>query len=313
MLKIKNARWATPDEKNAFYQYVRSKNTNKDIATYDWLSINGAEFLRLHESYIEDKSKDKAEKILDSYEKSKQQYNEKLREFTQLKNNGGRCECKGNLVYIDGGSYQMIGCDNWREQGYNHTKIYSPRFPELSNYCDQIISGEILYEPSTNYLQDLRVFYKLPKYLKPSLLLEYLLINGVKPLVNIDAALSNARESSRTSKQRESIIKPVLHKLFDSVYHQKMIVVSFSDGSSRKIIPDFITIKNNSVYILEQKKSIDLISIEQIELYCKAVSIIMRNAKKDYELSYYFIVEQGESNLEERIINFKDLVNYEFN
>jgi hypothetical protein len=301
--KIKDVRWATKKEVDNFYQFLKKKNNEKDLFTSDWLSKNGNYFIELHQKFINDKTDSQIEKYKLSFQSLLLYYKNKLSDYENSLNN--KCICKGNIVRVVFDNYEFMGCDNFREKGWDHFRIYKPTKPisaDLFNY---------VYEPSSNYLVEMRKFYNLPKELKPSIILEYLLMKDITPLA--ETMLKIASNNKTMSNNRENLVRPILLKKLDKVKSQPLMIITLSDGTKIKKIPDFVCVKNSKVYIIEQKKDVHLINESQMELYCQAVSFLVNKSNKTLELDYRYIIENGITDEKNRIINFKDLENYEFN
>jgi hypothetical protein len=301
--KIKDVRWATEKETINFYKFLKKKTNEKDLFTYNWLSKNGNYFINLHQNFVDDKTIDKISNYKLSYNQQLIQYKTNLIEYQKSINK--KCICKGQLVKVVFDTYEFIGCDNYREPGWDHFRMYKPKEPiepDYSNYK---------YEPSSNYLVELRKFYNLPKDLKPSIMQEYLIMKDVTLLA--ETLLKIGVNNKDTSNKRENIVKPILTKKLDKVKAQPLMIITLSDGNQIKKIPDFVCIKGEKVYIIEQKKDVHLINQAQTELYCEAVSFLINKSNKHLKVDYRYIIENGITDEENKIINFKDLEYYEFN
>jgi hypothetical protein len=307
MDEIISARWATTKEVEDFYKWASQKNKSKNDFTSKWLADNGEMFIKLHKSYPDDYYNQKKQYYADLSVDRYESYKHQIREYNYKKENLGRCACFGNERIVTGHSYEFIGCDNWQSSGYTHTKINKPTWHEnreedLHHWCT--------FNPSPSYITQLRLFYGLPKELKPSILAEYLLMkneelyhDGVKQGQNVGVS------SATDSKMRERLVKSILDAKFEKVFHQKMIKAELKYTGKKTFIPDFICVKNDSLYLIEQKKRADLIDEQQINNYLQCLKLL---ASREYDLKYFVIVEFGETDLYNNIVNFKDLSTYEF-
>lgn len=304
MDQLISARWATDKEKADFYKWLSSKNVSKNEFTNNWMANNGELLIQLHNRFADDMFVHKKEQHKQNQEEYKRKHEQKLLEYENRKANLQKCVCFGNEVVREFSDYELIGCDNWMASGFDHTKIYKPKFiPSTPN------EDWFIFEASTSYISQLRDFYSLPKELKISILIEYLLMNNVQ-LLNEDAKKGQlvAPESSRDSKKREQIVKSQLESKCDKVIYQKMIKATFEKSGNKTLIPDFILVKGDNLYLVEQKKREDLINIDQINNYLQCLKYL---SKRDYNISYFVIVEFGDTDLDRNIINFQDLNTYE--
>jgi hypothetical protein len=306
MDEIISARWATTKEVDDFYKWLNTKNKSKNDFTSKWLADNGEMFIRLHESYPDDYYNQKKQHYQELDVQRYENYKERLREYNYRKENLGRCACFGNERVVLNG-YEFIGCDNWQNSDYTHTKIYRPEWrerkeDELHSWCT--------FNPSPSYITQLRQFYGLPKDLKPSILVEYLMMNSIELYhKSVKEGQKVGVTSSSDSKTRERLVRSVLDSKFDKVLHQKMIKAEFKYAGKKNLIPDFICVKGDSLYLIEQKKRADLIDEQQINNYLQCLKLL---ASREYNLKYFVIVEFGETDLYNNIVNFKDLSTYEF-
>jgi hypothetical protein len=304
MDQLISARWATDKEVSDFWESVSKKNKSKNDFTNKWLSHNGEQFIKLHETFPGDMFEHKKEQHKIRKEEYKKSHEQKLLEYENRKANLQKCVCFGNEVVREFPDYELIGCDNWMASGFNHTKIYKPKWYEGNDSDDQFI-----FEASTQYISRLRDFYKLPKELKSSILIEFLLMNNIE-LLNADAKEAQlvGSTASKDSTNREKLVKSILEKKGDKLGYQNMIKATFKYDGYSTLRTDFILTKGANLYLIEQKKREDLIRENQINKYIQCLKYLAGK----YNIFYLVIVEFGDTNLEKNIINFKDLSTYEF-
>jgi hypothetical protein len=97
--------------------------------------------------------------------------------------------------------------------------------------------------------------------------------------------------------------------MFDKVGHQIHITCKYKNEKQKIKKPDFICVKENNIYIFEQKKSIDNCYEDQLNEYVDLVSFI--TPKKT--VRGYFIVElSNDTELPYNCFTLKTLQN-EFN
>jgi ssDNA-binding Zn-finger/Zn-ribbon topoisomerase 1 len=292
--KIENARWATKEEIDKFYNYLSNQKNFKNDITNNWLSTNGAKFIADHKSFYADYLSKINDKKDEYYLVRKAKYYTDLQNYERLKNNLGLCKCRGNLRYKKMDTYEFIGCENYKEQGYDHVKVYPPYEPSPPKY-------ETILELSSNYLFNLKQLYGYPKQLKESILYEYLIMNNIDTYVDLSAKYQMLPDIQRKSKKRENIIKPILDCLFDSVYFQMHIKIKYEGEKEKLIIPDFICKRGNKMYVIEQKKSIENIDNGQVNEYMNALKFIAESNKQSFIFETLFIIEQGEPDIDNKI------------
>lgn len=308
-MELIKARWGTLEEKADFFKWLKSKNTDKNQQTYDWLKLNGAIFIEDHRSFFINKNDDifyeNQSKIQDILKKHKDAVNN----FNYKINNLGRCVCgkSENIVKTTFGG-EFIGCTNWREQGYNHTKIFKPEREPNTDFLENQT-----YEPSSNYLHDLKKFYNYPSYLKQSILVDYLIMNNQELLADVEGKNNIINLSREKSRKREDFILDTLKYKFEKLHYQKLIIADFTDKKNCKLLPDYIGINNNSIYLIEQKKNISGINENQTDKYLSALKYLISQSGKELNLKLLYIIEEGQNDLLNNIINFQNINDYEFN
>ena len=300
------ARWASEKEVSDFYGYLNSQKKNKNDFTSKWLADHGGDFIDLHSRFFDEYYLHKKNIYLKRLEESIILYHERLSSYNHRKENLDLCPCGSKERIYSYNDYEFIGCPNYKDLNYNHTKIYPPWNPEKNN--DSIDEIEH-YKPGPQYLSVLKKFYNLPKELKSSILSEFLKMNNIPLLSDVDKIVRVASDASSLSKNRENLVRPILENCFDKVYYQKMIKAKYKYNSKTTFIPDFICVKDDAIYLIEQKKNIDNVNMDQINQYMELISFMINKSEKNYHLKYLIVLEFGETNLEKQIINFKDLQN----
>lgn len=293
-MNLHYARWATKKEIDAFHSYIKTKKQSKEEFTNKWLANNGSTFIQAHQSFYNDYLQEINNKAKDNYARRVSQYHKDLIEYESLKNGNGRCDCKGNLRLVKHSEYEFIGCENFRERGFEHFKKYKPSKPWE-------IEEEKEVEISTNYLTKLKTLNGFPKELKESILYEYLSINNIDTLVDLSNKYTMLPNIQKKSSRRESIIKPILDSVFEKVYFQKYILIKEHGKRERLLRPDFICIRQNICYVIEQKKNEENINDQQLNNYIAALSYMISQSDKRYSIKGLFIIEEGEYDLENNI------------
>jgi hypothetical protein len=304
MDQLISARWATDKEVSDFWESVSKKNKSKNDFTNKWLSNNGDQFIKLHEAFPGDMFEHKKRMYQEKKVQRLADFEQKIIQYNDRKENLQKCLCSADETIRIGSDYELIGCTKWMDLSQEHTKIYKPKWYEGNDSDEQFI-----FEASTQYISQLRDFYKLPKELKSSILIEFLLMNNIE-LLNADAKEAQlvGSTASKDSTNREKLVKSILEKKGDKLGYQNMIKATFKYDGYSTLRTDFILIKGGNLYLIEQKKREDLIREDQINKYIQCLKYLAGK----YNIFYLVIVEFGDTNLEKNIINFKDLSTYEF-
>jgi hypothetical protein len=304
-MELIRARFATDEETKSFYKFLNSKQNDKNDFTKKWLKTNGVKFIDLHQRFYDEFNQYNKDKAWEKHSLMWNKWNEDAKYFERRKREIGRCVRGRSEGLYQLGSKLMIGCTNFFEKGFEHTKIYEP--------INEPIYQDFDVELSTNYLNDLKTFYELPKELKQSILVDFLLINNIKLLANVEGKLSITTSVREKSSKREDLFKSFLEEKFIKLYHQKIIIAKFTDTTKTHFIPDFIGVTENSIYLIEQKKNAGLINQEQTQRYLLALGYIKKETKSDKVLKLLYLVEEGTNDLYNNILNFKNINDYEFN
>jgi ssDNA-binding Zn-finger/Zn-ribbon topoisomerase 1 len=290
---IEYARWATKEERTNFWANIRKKSATKEELTYQWLVVNGDRFIELHSTFQDDWFEFKHKEHRHRFIKAAREYESML---------GQRCVCKGDMRKVTMPTYEFIGCENYREQGFEHVRKYKPNYVPYSEN-----------EISTMYLYNLKQLHDLPKELKESILYEYLLMRNIETHADLSKKYQIAKDCSSRSNKREVINKNILSTIFDKLYHNKIILVKFSNNIEEFMRPDFIAIKGNKCILFEQKKNKNLIDETQVLRYLDAIKWMINNSLNKYSVEYFYIIEEGEPNFDKRILTLDTLLTYEFN
>lgn len=304
---FKLVRWATEQDKEIRKSRIE-KHKKKSNLTF--LQENKEAIIKIHQDYYYQKQDEylvKQKEIFNNYNNS---YKEKLFKFNALKLQvksslyNHTCVCGGNLIYNN--YFNFIGCDNYKEQGFEHYKLYEPY---NSNFTPDIELAN--FEISKQYLSE--VAKKIDKSIKASDLYEFLILNNVE-LHRNDITRESfyiAKESSELSKKREILIGSILNKKFNRVGHQVLITYQLEkENYIRFAVPDFLVKLDNKVLLFEQKKNEDLVRDTQLSLYKSLINKLI-----NLSLETYVIVEEGtiSTNQDYTILNLNTLETYEFN
>jgi len=203
----------------------------------------------------------------------------------------------------------MIGCRNFREQGFEHYKLYKPNEPV--NYYN-----EESFEISKNYLSDICKYFN--NKFKASELYEFLILNKIE-LYRSDINreyFTTGKVNGEISRKREEMVFVILKNKFERIGRQQKIVYKFNNEKFiRFAIPDYLIKKSeNKILIIEQKKSANNIDSGQTKLYHDLIKFILPS----FNIDIYYIVEQNEGidntyNNTLNILTIENLNDYEFN
>jgi len=285
MKELEWARWSTPQEIESLNNYFKAKQQSNGL---EWLSNNSKEVIERYYQWCIDYKESKINtefKKHNAYLSKIEKDNELFFKYYHSIKAGVnyQCLCKGNLKVVRSIFGEFIGCDNYLEK-VEHTKVYHNRFErEFKSY----------FEWPKQYLS---IFIKEcypDKNIKASNLYEFLKINDIELMTDIDEGLFyDLSKRNKNSKDRELLVKGVLEKIFTKVGHQVHITCKYKNERQKIKKPDFICVGNESIYIFEQKKSIDNCDETQLDEYVYLLSHILPNKI----VRGYFIVELGNEN-----------------
>jgi prophage maintenance system killer protein len=299
MKKIEWARWSTPKEIDQLKQWFTTNNSSEGLG---WLAKNKDKVVDDHNKFIKEYYSRKLKKAKERHKeylvKAFANNEEVERVFNKLKDGEKiQCICKGNLRLVPYNGSHFIGCDNFREK-VEHSKFYYKN--DLNDFS--LGNFDEYFEYPKHYLSSIIKEYNYPKYVKASNFYEFLKINGIQLATHIDEeTFYRVSLAAKKSRDREKIIKPILEKIFDKVWHQLHITVKYEGENQRIKIPDFICKRNDMLYIFEQKKSVENCMDDQLDEYVDLVKYITKNDS----INGYFIVEEETDNE-----FFKEITNY---
>jgi hypothetical protein len=297
MVEVEFARWATDEEVKKLKTFFREKRLDKDEFTTKWLSTNGDLFLELHDRFDIDFFDSRYKERAHDLRTLNLRYIDENLKFIKIKSGEKvQCECGGILKIVYYQDTEFVGCSNFRDNSISHTKVNQrilKEIPSLYEWKQQFIEQKEFYKecifPST-YINEIKTTNNLPKELKMSILIEFLLMHS-RELYNPKALdhVSKITQTGSTSKKRENIILPILQSLFKKAEGQKAIYYRLK-GEKRNSIkfPDFVATDGKTIFLFEQKKSEFDANIDQITLYEKVIAFIA----KGYPIKRYFIFEE---------------------
>lgn len=293
-MNIKFARFASEEETKKIRSLYRTKDDDKKQFTNEWLASNKEYFLECYDNFPNDYRQHKLKK-------AQQEYEDKIMIYEEAKYM--KCVCGYDNQVITGPDWEFIGCKNYRDNSYYHTKIYKPHLPSNNN---------MNMEMSSIFMDHLKMLYQLPNALKVSILYDFVKMNN-RELYAIDNRMIAKLKTD--SERREEMVKEILMNKFNQLAAQKYIYYLLENTSKPKYcIPDFICRNNNSIYIIEQKKGAGNINLQQTELYKDCVEYICKVHKITLPIKIAYIVEFEDEyiNKDLTIIPFSKLLEYQF-
>jgi hypothetical protein len=293
-----------------------------------YLQRNQADILfkyREYPKYIIDKYQKKYDAYLlqrHTYrEESLLRYQEKRRKLNDLqRGHKVECICGGNLRIIKGEYGHFVGCSNYQNKEVKHDNAaltYLPdefNEPEIPNFKDWL-KGKTPY--TKQYLSDFRKWAGMPKWIKASVLFEWL--KGLNQEIYNEELSREFYQTSRANfavaKIQEGICKEFLSKRFDKVFEQQLLMIKFEGFDYYQYkLPDFICINEKSIWVIELKKSTVNVNNEQLQEYCDALQIIADKKKQEKAvkgLTVFYDIESGKAPVNS--IYIQNLSNHEFN
>jgi hypothetical protein len=279
-INLEFARWFTNEDHEklkSIIQYNNEKNNQENQLS--WLQYHSDEVFKMHSDYYEKQytkqKKEHIEKIINAEIKNKK--------IDRIKNGGIEyCICGSELRYIQ--SHDFVGCKDFSNKTIKHTYLNYSNWHIEKNFDGPTISKNYLSE----ICKQINEKYKIK--IQASNLFEFLDLNQISILtygitrdkfkIGVDA--------HSLSKKRELIIKSILEQNNIRFGYQKKIMYKIKDQVQTHAIPDFIVIKNNDIYIIEQKKHAENISEYQVELYKDLINFMHPNKN----VQIVFVIEQ---------------------
>lgn len=274
---IIDARWETPEEKQkrtAFYA-----NWNRKEESIKWCTENAQQLIKWHEEFAIEYPKKLYDKEVDARENNIIRVNENNKIFEEIKNGIIHyCRCGGKMRYIQ--SYDFCGCENYKNKIIRHDnyniKTYNPDTP-------------ITITIGKSYLTEFKRRYKISAM--ASIVYKTLKAHGVKLLnEDLDESFYNSgRNASFESRSEESMILNILEKKFEKCIYQQGIKI-YCGRKWHLVIPDYICINDNFIYVFDAKKSLQNRDEERLLTYHKAVEIIAKKSDIHKGIESAFII-----------------------
>lgn len=276
------ARWFMNEDHEKLKSIIQyNKQQNNSENQLSWLQSHSDEVLKIHNDYYQSE-----------YDRQYKNHFEKLRwsetnnqKIDKIKNGGIEyCSCGFEMVYIGGYDGGFAGCKNYRDEKNEHLKLYYRKW-----YIDNPFEEPTI---SKNYLSDIckQINQKYKIKIQASNLFEFLDLHQIpfwtdgitreKFKIGVDA--------HALSKKRELMIKSILEQNNIRFGYQKKIMYKIKDQAQTHAIPDFIAVKDDDIYIIEQKKHAVNISEYQVELYKDLITFMHPNKK----VQIVFVIEQ---------------------
>ena len=300
-MKIIDARWETPEEKQNRLNYFKEKNSQKDQASLIYCTNNLNKIISDYEIFKNNYMDAKLKEQEDYFNKQVDYKNARIKEAKHIEEviqnvQAGQsylCQCGGKLRYIE--NYNFVGCINYKDNSKKHTSINYPNW----EYINNLNPKKYDIEYSTMHLSLFRDQFDIPPFVKVSILHNFLKANNVKILGDLDIDFYKARNSSLNSSNEEKIILQILKNKFKQVYHQQGIKYKTNLDFYHKVkIPDYIAINDDSIYLFEAKKTIGNIDTAQLYLYELLLKHMLGNKNIDKIVKCYFIIFDPEFNQE---------------
>lgn len=200
------------------------------------------------------------------------------------------CNCGSSLHYLV--KFGFVGCTNFKNENFKHDSYnFNDEIPEIKSFTDFKKEFEF---PST-YLNHFKNHYNIP-FVMSSILFEYLFeIYGQKPHANITHNVYNTGvKNALRSRNEEFLLAGLAKKKFDKVIEQPHFSMYLEGKYSVRIV-DLLCTRNNTVYVLEQKKDESLCDFLKLELYRKIVETYLREKNDLRKVESYFVVYSNQA------------------
>ena len=279
-IEFEFARWFTNEDHEKLNSIIQhNKEQNKSETQLSWLQTHSDEVLKMHNDYYQNQytkqKKNHFEKIKDEETKNKK--------IDKLKNGGIEyCICGSELRYIQ--SHDFVGCKDFSNKRKKHTYLNYSTWHTENPFEEPTISK--------NYLSDIckEINEKHKIKIQASNLFEFLDLHQI-PIWTDGITREKFKigvDAHALSKKRELMIKSILEQNNIRFGYQKKIMYKIKDGVKTHAIPDFIAVKDDNIYIIEQKKHAVNISEYQVQLYKDLINFMHPNKN----VQIVFVIEQ---------------------
>jgi hypothetical protein len=201
-------------------------------------------------------------------------------------------KCNASLIRVNGPRGPFWPCPNFRSES-GHSKYDSHNttpeyFKSRLNNCKVRIK--------LSWLTDIKNSMGLPKSIKSSHILKYLLLSGYEDLrikygsQSTYNTIGGFQKGKRQSSEEEKHLLKLLCEYFPTVKYQLGIRYKFEDSEVKFCFIDLIASDKQNVNIIEVKRDPFLIRIEQLELYKTLIKHVMNLSLDNRNINAVFVV-----------------------
>lgn len=325
-MKVLDAHFGSNLDRKTFLKWLNKPNETQPNAI-KFLENNKDSIIEKYKNYpkiVMHDHKIKFDEYINHYES---RYNERLSQYIKNKEkldsiqlgNKVSCLCGGNLSIKNGMYGHFIACSNYLDESVIHdhkklTYLSEPSKGYIETFT-QWLGGRTIF--SKQYISHFRTLAGLPKWIKASVLFEWLIGNN-QEIYNEELSreyYQTSRANFAVSKIQENVCKSILGNLFQKVHDQQLLKVKFEGFDFYQYkVPDFICQNDSCIYVIELKKNIYNINSEQLQEYKDALTIIANKSKINKTVkSLTVLYDKEDGKLPENTIHIQNLPSYEFN
>jgi hypothetical protein len=288
-MKIEKVKLMNTEEVSNFKKKIYGAGSEKKQLSADYCVKNIDQLIQWHNEYFDIHIKSEYEKYIQKTESYNESLHEKNQIFIDVKNgsNNHKCICGSSLRYVK--NFDFVGCSNYNNSGQRHTTINFKEQREINDY----FTFKSEYEFPKTYLNLFKKHYKID-FVMSSVLYEFLFnIYKINPYTEFDYNVYNTGIHNQIkSKSEELIVKSICKSRYDNVLEQ----VHFSmllDGKFSVRIVDLICAKDDTIYVIEQKKHSGLVDVLKLELYKDIVTAYLISKNDNRKVKAFTVVYEG--------------------
>jgi ssDNA-binding Zn-finger/Zn-ribbon topoisomerase 1 len=325
-MKVLDAHFASNLDRKTFLKWLnKPKETQPNAINY--LQNNKQTVIDKYKEYPKKVMYDHRIKYDESINNLNFRYNERLKEYERnlkrlqsiQEGKEVHCLCGGKLSIKKSEYGHFVGCSNYLDKSVIHdnnclTYLSEPSKSNLQTFTEWL-DGRTIF--SKQYISHFRTFADLPKWIKASVLFEWLIGND-QEIYNEELSreyYQTSRANFAVSKIQENVCKSILCNIFEKVHDQQLLMVKFEGFDFYQYrVPDFICQNDLSIYVIELKKGIYNINDEQVQEYKDALKIIADKSNLNKTVkSLTVLYDKEDGKLPENTIHIQNLPNHEFN
>jgi hypothetical protein len=263
-MKVDYAFLMSDEDLSDYYNQIKSLYNTRRIEAIQKLEVHAIILIKGYESYEENC-------ILNFYSEKKQLYKQ-ISFYKERK-----CiTCGSTLRYITHEWGNFYGCPNYRDER-EHTKFSIIQEQSIQDRFDNL-----RVRIDINWLTDILKSLSLNKQIRASELLDFYTYNGLEDLrekygyKNTKSQIFSYHIANTKAKKEEKEIQTYMSSFFDKMDVQRGIRYKLENEKEKVGIIDLIIPYKDIIYLIEIKRHVHDIKVDQLQLYYTILSHIVR-------------------------------------